>query len=67
MGYDSLFNARFKGNDLYSEVASACFNMPYEQCCEFAPDGSKNPPEYKERRSQAKPILLGRHKCPLYQ
>ena len=59
MGYDALFNARFKGNDLYSEVASACFGYPYEQCCEFAPDGSKNPPEYKERRSQAKPILLG--------
>lgn len=58
-GYDKLFNARFKGNDLYSEVASACFTMPYEQCCEFDENGHKNPPEYKERRNQAKPILLG--------
>ena len=59
MGYDALFNARFKGNDLYSEVASACFNQPYELCCEFDENGHKNPPEYKERRSQAKPVLLG--------
>ena len=58
-GSDKLFNARFKGNDLYSEVASACFNIPYEQCCEFDENGHKNPPEYKERRSQAKPVLLG--------
>lgn len=58
-GSDALFDARFKGNDLYSEVASACFNTPYEECCEFDKDGHKNPPEYKERRNQAKPILLG--------
>ena len=58
-GADALFNARFKGNDLYSEIASACFNMPYEECCEFDENGNKNPPEYKERRNQAKPILLG--------
>ena len=58
-GSDKLFNARFKGNDLYSEVASACFNMPYEECCEFDENGHKNPPEYKARRTQAKPILLG--------
>lgn len=58
-GSDKLFNARFKGNDLYSEVASACFNLSYEQCCEFDSEGHKNPPEYKERRNQAKPILLG--------
>ena len=58
-GSDALFNARFKGNDLYSEVASACFNLPYEMCCEFNKQHEKNPPEYKERRNQAKPILLG--------
>ena len=58
-GFDKLFNARFKGNDLYSEVASACFTISYEQCCEFDKNGHKNPPEYKERRNQAKPILLG--------
>ena len=59
MGYTKLFNARFNGNDLYSEVAGACFELPYEECCEFAPDGSKNPPEYKARRNKAKPGLLG--------
>jgi len=58
-GDDRLFNARFNGNDLYSEVASACFDKPYEECCEFDTNGHKNPPEYKERRNQAKPILLG--------
>ena len=58
-GADKLFNARFKGNDLYSEVASACFHYSYEECCEFDADGNKNPPEYKARRNQAKPILLG--------
>ena len=58
-GAEKLFNARFKGNDLYSEVASACFNVPYEECCEFDENGHKNPPEYKARRNQAKPILLG--------
>ena len=59
MGYTKLFDARFRGNDLYSEVAGACFELPYEECCEFATDGSKNPPEYKARRNKAKPVLLG--------
>ena len=58
-GSTALFDARFKGNDLYSEVASACFNLPYEMCCEFDKNGHKNPPEYKARRNQAKPVLLG--------
>lgn len=59
MGYPTLYEARKSGDDIYSHVASACFNVPYEQCCEFAPDGSKNPKEYKQRRSDAKPVLLG--------
>ena len=59
MGYDTLFDARFNGNDLYSEVAGACFDLPYEMCCEFDKDHNKNPPEYKERRNLAKPVLLG--------
>lgn len=40
MGYTALFDARFKGNDLYSEVASACFNLPYEECLEHFPKGA---------------------------
>ena len=58
MGYDNLFNARFKGNDLYSEVASAIFNLPYEDCVEHRADGTINK-EGKARRNDAKPVLLG--------
>lgn len=46
------------GRDLYSEIASKAFNKPYEECKEFRPDGTTNK-EGKERRSQAKSILLG--------
>lgn len=59
MGYPSLYEARKSGDDIYSHVASACFNKTYAECCEFDANGKKNPPEYKERRSQAKPVLLG--------
>ena len=58
MGYDNLFNARFKGNDLYSEVASAIFNLPYDDCVEHRKDGTINK-EGKARRNDAKPVLLG--------
>ena len=58
MGYDALFNARFKGNDLYSEVASAIFKLPYEDCVEHRADGSINA-DGKKRRNDAKPVLLG--------
>lgn len=58
MGYDALFDARFKGNDLYSEVASAIFNLPYADCVEHRIDGSINK-EGKARRNDAKPVLLG--------
>lgn len=44
--------------DLYAEIASLAFNVPYDDCLEFRPDGTHNP-EGKERRSRAKAILLG--------
>ena len=47
-----------EGKDIYAQIASKAFNKPYEQCLEFNPDGSTNPAG-KERRSQAKAILLG--------
>ena len=47
-----------QGKDLYSEIASKAFNVPYEDCKEFRPDGSTNKAG-KERRTQAKSILLG--------
>ena len=46
------------GKDAYGTVASLAFNKPYEECLEFYSDGSLNK-EGKERRSQAKSILLG--------
>ena len=58
MGYDSLFDMRFNGRDLYSAVASACYNRAYEDCVEFNEDGSKNA-EGKKYRTLAKPVLLG--------
>lgn len=54
-----MIQSYIEGKDLYSTIASLAFDKTYEECCEFAPDGSKNPPEYKERRSQAKSIVLG--------
>lgn len=59
LGYASLYDARANGEDIYSHIASACFEVPYEMCCEFDKDGKKNPKEYKERRNRAKPVLLG--------
>lgn len=58
-GDSQMYDTFVAGKDLYSEIASKAFNKSYEECCEFAPDGSKNPKEYKERRTQAKSILLG--------
>lgn len=53
-----MYDTFMQGKDLYSEIASKAFNKPYEECKEFNPDGSTNK-EGKERRTQAKSILLG--------
>ena len=58
-GDSQMYDTFMAGKDLYSEIASKAFHVPYEQCLEFASDGSKNPPEYKARRTRAKSILLG--------
>ncbi len=55
-----MIQAYVDGKDVYSEIAALSFNKTYEECCEFAPDGSKNPPECKARRGEAKKIVLGR-------
>lgn len=54
----SMIKAYKDGKDLYAEIAALSFNTTYENCLEFRPDGTTNP-EGKERRSQAKSILLG--------
>lgn len=57
-GDSQLFDIFMQGMDLYSEIASKSFHKTYEECKEFDENGNKNPPEYKERRSRAKKILL---------
>jgi DNA polymerase I-like protein with 3'-5' exonuclease and polymerase domains len=54
----NMIQAFIDGKDFYSSIASIAFNKPYEECLEFRPDGTTNP-EGKERRSQAKSVLLG--------
>lgn len=57
-GDSQMYDTFMAGKDLYSEIASKAFNKPYEDCKEFRPDGTTNK-EGKERRTQAKSILLG--------
>lgn len=53
-----LLEAAKTGKDVYSSIAAIAFNKSYEECSEFNSDGSFNK-EGKERRSQAKVIVLG--------
>lgn len=53
-----MLQAYREGKDLYSLMASDIYDVPYEECKEFRPDGSVNK-EGKERRSSVKSILLG--------
>jgi DNA polymerase I-like protein with 3'-5' exonuclease and polymerase domains len=57
-GDEKMLDAYRHGKDLYAEIASLSFNTTYENCLEFRPDGTTNP-DGKNRRSQAKSILLG--------
>jgi len=53
-----MIQAYKDGKDLYCEIASIAFNVPYDECKEFRPDGTKND-EGKKRRGRAKAIVLG--------
>ena len=57
-GDPKMIQAYKEGKDLYAEIAALSFNTTYENCLEFRSDGTTNP-EGKNRRSQAKSILLG--------
>lgn len=57
-GDPTMLQAYKDGKDLYASIASLAFGKPYEECLEFRPDGTTNEAG-KERRSQAKSILLG--------
>ena len=57
-GDENLINAYKSGLDIYSWVASMVYKVPYEECLEFYPDGTKNV-KGKERRGTLKAIILG--------
>ena len=57
-GDPQMYNTFMEGKDLYSEIASKSFNKTYDECREFNADGTTNKAG-KERRQQAKSILLG--------
>lgn len=50
--------AFINGKDIYATIASLAFHKSYEECKEFREDGTVNPAG-KERRTQAKSIVLG--------
>lgn len=51
-------DAFIHGKDIYATIAALAFHKPYEECLEFREDGTVNPAG-KERRTQAKSIVLG--------
>lgn len=55
---ERMIQAYKDGKDLYCEIASIAFGVPYEECQEFRADGTKND-EGKMRRGRAKAIVLG--------
>lgn len=57
-GDENMQNAYKEGKDLYAIMGSQVYNLPYEECREFYPDGSVNK-EGKERRTTMKSVLLG--------
>ena len=57
-GDEDLIRAYKDGKDIYAWIASTVYNVPYEDCMEFFPDGTKNPIG-KERRGNCKSIVLG--------
>lgn len=72
-GDEKMLQAYKEGKDLYAQIASLAFDKPYENCLEFYLDENgkktdKTNKEGKERRTQAKSILLGRPKsyAPYY-
>lgn len=55
----SLIKAFQEGKDIYASIASISFNVPYEECLEFHPVTHEYQKAGKQRRSEAKTILLG--------
>lgn len=57
-GDEAMLKSLMEGKDLYSEVASSIYQMPYDECREFRPDGTFNL-EGKQRRTKSKSVILG--------
>lgn len=57
-GDESMINAYKEGKDLYAIMGSQVYQLPYEDCREFYPDGTVNA-EGKHRRTTMKSVLLG--------
>lgn len=55
---EHLIQAYKDGKDIYAWIAEKIYKVPYEECKEFRPDGTKNP-EGKKRRDSVKSIILG--------
>lgn len=54
-----MIEAFKNGRDIYATIAALAFNMPYEKCLEFHPETHEYQAEGKQRRSEAKTIVLG--------
>lgn len=57
-GDEHLIQAYADNKDIYAWIAEKIYNVPYEECKEFRPDGTKNP-QGKKRRDSVKSIILG--------
>lgn len=53
-----LIQAYADGKDIYAWIAASIYNVPYDKCREFRPDGTKNEAG-KKRRDSVKSIILG--------
>lgn len=55
----SMITAFKHNKDIYATIAALSFNMPYEKCLEFNPETHDYQPDGKQRRTNAKSIVLG--------
>jgi DNA polymerase I-like protein with 3'-5' exonuclease and polymerase domains len=53
-----LIDAYAQGKDIYAWIAEKIYNIPYDECKEFRPDGTRNP-DGKKRRDSVKSVILG--------
>lgn len=54
----NMIQAYREGKDIYAWIAEKIYRVPYDECREYRPDGTKNP-DGKKRRDSVKSIILG--------